>query len=359
MSLAASEMRVVICGGGVVGAACAYYLTLRGVSQVTIVERAAVACHASGKAGGFLAKGWGTELMDRSYELHAELGQTLVGTDYRTVETLQVSIGSQQPGRALLPGWADQCQHLGLMGTHQTTAQVHPRKFTEALVAAAQQRGATLKIGVVQSIATTGSSSDSCQVTGVTIDGCVLECDRVIVALGPWSSKAAEWFPNSIPRGISGQKYTSIVLPTGEGETTPHCLFTDSTQHVELYPRPDELYACGAPESSPVPEDPLTIQANPDSVVAIGKVVAACSSTLGAPQRLKSAQTQACFLPTSPDGDPLIGAIPGVAGAYIATGHSCWGILNAPATGLGMAELIMTGHATSVDLSPYNPARFV
>jgi hypothetical protein len=32
------------------------------------------------------------------------------------------------------------------------------------------------------------------------------------------------------------------------------------------------------------------------------------------------------------DGVPAIGALPGVAGAYVATGHSCWGILNAPAT---------------------------
>src|SRR5437773_7643630 len=36
----------------------------------------------------------------------------------------------------------------------------------------------------------------------------------------------------------------------------------------------------------------------------------------------------------------LIGRVPGVSGAYIATGHSVWGILNAPATGEAMAELI-------------------
>ena len=55
----------------------------------------------------------------------------------------------------------------------------------------------------------------------------------------------------------------------------------------------------------------------------------------------------------------MIGALPGVGGAYIATGHSCWGILNAPATGLGMAELLTKGEATSVDLGPFSPSRFV
>jgi glycine/D-amino acid oxidase-like deaminating enzyme len=67
---------------------------------------------------------------------------------------------------------------------------------------------------------------------------------------------------------------------------------------------------------------------------------------------------QACFLPLSPDGVPVIGPVPGVAGAYVATGHSCWGILNGPATGLAVAELLAHGEARSVDLRAFSPARF-
>ena len=49
-------MRVVICGGGVIGACTAYFLGLRQV-EVVVVERTGVACAASGKSGGFLALG--------------------------------------------------------------------------------------------------------------------------------------------------------------------------------------------------------------------------------------------------------------------------------------------------------------
>jgi hypothetical protein len=42
---------------------------------------------------------------------------------------------------------------------------------------------------------------------------------------------------------------------------------------------------------------------------------------------------------------------------YVATAHSVWGILNAPATGEAMAELILGGTAGTVDLSPFDPAR--
>ena len=50
-------------------------------------------------------------------------------------------------------------------------------------------------------------------------------------------------------------------------------------------------------------------------------------------------------------------AVPGVDGAYVATGHSVWGMLNAPATGEAMAELILDGAAQQVDLRPFAAGR--
>jgi glycine/D-amino acid oxidase-like deaminating enzyme len=41
----------------------------------------------------------------------------------------------------------------------------------------------------------------------------------------------------------------------------------------------------------------------------------------------------------------------------MAAGHGVWGILNAPATGEAMAELIADGAARTVDLRPFDPAR--
>jgi glycine/D-amino acid oxidase-like deaminating enzyme len=50
-------MRVVICGGGVIGACAAYFLRRHGI-DVVVVERTEVAAAASGKAGGFFARDW-------------------------------------------------------------------------------------------------------------------------------------------------------------------------------------------------------------------------------------------------------------------------------------------------------------
>ena len=67
--------------------------------------------------------------------------------------------------------------------------------------------------------------------------------------------------------------------------------------------------------------------------------------------------TGACYRPVTGDGLPLIGAVPGSPGCYVATGHRVWGCLNVSATGEAMAELVLDGAATTVNLSPLEPGR--
>src|SRR4051794_41635382 len=76
-------VRVVICGGGVIGACTAWFLRRRGI-DVVVVERADVAAAASGKAGGFLAPDWGEGSPRhargrRSFPLHWQLPGQIPG----------------------------------------------------------------------------------------------------------------------------------------------------------------------------------------------------------------------------------------------------------------------------------------
>ncbi len=82
-------MRVLIVGGGVIGAAIAYFLSRRG-AQAIVVERTDGACAASGKSGGFLAFDWGDgtslePLARRSFALHANLAEE-IDVDWAEVE---------------------------------------------------------------------------------------------------------------------------------------------------------------------------------------------------------------------------------------------------------------------------------
>src|SRR6478735_7269487 len=104
-----ADMHVVICGGGVIGASIAYFLSRRGVA-VTVVERTGIACAASGKSGGFLARDWcdGTPLAAlarRSFDLHAELAKRLDNDwGYRRLTTWGAVGG---PGRTAHRGTID------------------------------------------------------------------------------------------------------------------------------------------------------------------------------------------------------------------------------------------------------------
>jgi sarcosine oxidase subunit beta len=56
------------------------------------------------------------------------------------------------------------------------------------------------------------------------------------------------------------------------------------------------------------------------------------------------------------DGLPLVGAVPGVEGVYVAAGLGEQAVAAAPAVGRALAEIVVD-RASAVDLSDFRPAR--
>jgi glycine oxidase len=65
----------------------------------------------------------------------------------------------------------------------------------------------------------------------------------------------------------------------------------------------------------------------------------------------------AALRPGSPDNFPILGAVPGWEGLWVASGHFRNGILLAPVTGQLMARSLLKGKQAEA-LSPFSPARF-
>jgi glycine/D-amino acid oxidase-like deaminating enzyme len=343
------------------GASVAYFLARRGVA-VTVVERSGVACAASGKSGGFLALDWCDDsplgpLARASFALHAELARDL-GTDYgyRRMDTFMMAArerGAVGGGHGVeAPRWLDGAGVVrAALGSTETTAQVHPARFTAALIDAAQARGTTLRIGVVEGVAHHGGVAG-----GVVVDGETLEADAVVVAMGPWTGRLAG--PLRLPR-VRGLKGYSVTLDAPD--VPAHALFVDyrtaDGRHLEpeVFPRPDgEVYVCGMADPAPLPDSPEEVEVSEAGCATLARAAGRVSTVLAAARIVRR---QACYRPVTDDGLPLIGRVPGVTGAYVATGHGPWGMLNAPATGLALAELIADGAASLVDLRPFDPAR--
>ena len=357
-------MRVVICGGGVIGACLAYYLSREG-AEVLLVERHEIAGAASGKSGGFLALDWcdGSALAPlarRSFQLHAELADAHGNPwGYRRLDTFG-AVADMRGGLAIdrrsasLPWLRADVMVQGQLGTTETTAQVTPAAFTCGMAEEATARGAECLIGEVTGIAL---DRDGTSVRGVEVDGRLREADAVVIAMGPWSAIAARWLPLPDVYGLKG--HSVVFRPTKP--VPAEALFADIKgdegvgDTPELFARPDgTVYLCGLSGQEPLPADPSVIDADSAATVRLQAMAAALSPDLADAKILAA---QACYRPVTRDGLPLMGAVPGIDGAYVATGHSVWGMLNAPASGEALAQLILAGRSQAVDLSAFDPGR--
>jgi glycine/D-amino acid oxidase-like deaminating enzyme len=356
-------MRVVICGGGAIGACTAYFLSRRGI-DVIVVERAEVAAAASGKAGGFLALDWcaGTPLdalARRSFQLHAALPHEIAGDwAYQRLTAYSGFVVPQCDARRHVQAKLDwlSCGVViaDRLGTPETTAIVHPRKFTSAVMTAAQANGAELRRGQVTGMV---RSADGSRVRGVEVDGAVIEADAIVIAMGPWSLMAAAWV--QLP-AVFGQRSPSLVYETGT-DVPADALFLDYHEQsgavvtVEVFPRADgSTLVTAFPDQAPLPLDPAAVTPDPSEIDRLQAISERLSRAFR-PERIIA--RQACFRPVTQDGLPLIGKVPQSECVYVATGHSVWGILNAPATGEALAELIAQGVSRSTDLYPFDPGR--
>src|SRR5829696_8856707 len=147
--------------------------------------------------------------------------------------------------------------------------------------------------------------------------------------MGPWSILARRWLP--LP-GIFGLKGHSLVFETGP-QIPPEALFLECQEGMgavsspEVFPRADgTTYVCAISSESPLPVDPADVAPDPGAIEQLSAMCRRLSPALGSATVLAA---QTCHRPVTRHGMPLIGPVAGVEGAYLATGHSVWGILNA------------------------------
>ncbi|CAN6634018.1 putative oxidoreductase Tda3p [Trichomonascus vanleenenianus] len=414
--MAKKKQEIVIVGAGIIGACTAYYLTRHPdfdpeQYHVTVLEARRPAGGASGKAGGLLAT-WAfpQQIVPLSFKLHQQLADEYNGEEewgYRRVTTLAVNgtitsatdrgdedevssssdesinrhkkkpRNAQSPkhsaaSKAFPPGldWLKPgvIEDWSQLSDTSSTAQVHPYKFTTYLLRKAVESGSVdLVIGKVEKI-----RSDQDRAVGVqylpratesnpTPSLVDLDADHIVLTLGPWTSKLLPGCP------ISGLRAHSITIAP-ERPVSAHAMFTElkivksransKIVSPEIYPRRDEVYVCGEGDNlAPVPESTDEVEVIRDRCDDLFVYAGGMSNELKNGRILRR---QACYLPVvdvpSCSG-PFIGPT-SVSGLYLASGHSCWGINNAPGTGKVMAEIILEGAPKSASIAGLEPSKF-
>ncbi|KAG7357305.1 iminodiacetate oxidase [Nitzschia inconspicua] len=359
--------KVLIAGSGVIGTSTAFFLAKEfGISTTLIDPSGSIAPAASGKAGGFLALDWNDyssvgPLTRRSFTLHQNIADLLGAStiQYRrlTCASIRVGDGSGRPKGRKLEGieWAEGDNAMAdarSLGDESTIAQVHPKKLCQRMwehVQSLTNESSLVKGSVVEAVYEVKDGKK--QLVGAKLDDeTVLEGDALLFSCGPWTAD-----------NMFGTKYHSLVVPTTK--TLSQCVFFSGFGDPEVYVRPDNTAYCTGFPDPPVrvTERPGQEEVRSDAIAKIQKSVEMASSmsddlllsTVG-----DDAVRQACYLPSTADGSPMMGPLPDQPQTFVCTGHTCWGILMGPASGEAMANLIARGDSPHVDLTPFDPARF-
>jgi glycine/D-amino acid oxidase-like deaminating enzyme len=144
--------------------------------------------------------------------------------------------------------------------------------------------------------------------------------------MGPWSILAALSLPLPAVFGLKGH---SLVFDTGRAIPGGSRQPAGDALSPEIFPRADDTtYVRTISSETPLPIDPAQVAPDPGAIERLEAMCASLSPVLSSTKILARQAITA-------DGLPLIGRVMGVAGAYVATGHSVWGILNAPTAGRG------------------------
>lgn len=362
--MSAQSADVVICGGGVLGAALAYELAGSGARPL-LIESRAIASGASGKAAGLLSPAsdaraagslgplWRASLA-RHHELVPELEadgapgygfeespSLLITADAAEARTLRAAAPSQwlEPDEVRARcAWIDGPIEGGLL--REASAAIDPPAFTGALIHAAQTRGARIEHGRV-----TGLSLSGGVVAGMQVDGEFVRTETVVLAMGPWTSEAGAWIGLHVPVTPLKGQILRLRLPPAAAETR----FSDTDGNY-MARKADGLVYVGTTEEQVGFDETPTVAARLQILRQASRFVSAVSGA-------EIVEQTACLRPLSPDGLPILGAAPGLSGAYIATGHGRAGLLLAPGSAAALAAHI-TGESPSIDLTPFDPARF-
>jgi glycine/D-amino acid oxidase-like deaminating enzyme len=346
-------LKILVLGAGVIGAATALFLARRGAA-VALVERAAPACAASGKAGGFLALDWcdglpRAPLSRRGFALHGELAREAADAlGHRPVETWLVAAGG---GGERAPWLGAGFHLLERLGEPTTTALVDPARLTRWLVErAVASRGAARRSARPKGLEPDGPG------WRLRLAGATLRGEAVVLALGPWTNLARSWIELPPVFALLGHSLRVEL----EEPLPPRVLFArlDPARHgvgeLEIYPRADgNVVVAGLSRPARPPAEPTAVGPDPG---AAERLIAVARAVLPALARARRVEPRACLRPVSADGTPLLGPLPGRPGLWLATGHGPWGILEAPATGELLADLVL-GTTPRLDPRPFDPAR--
>ncbi|MBR9651400.1 GcvT family protein [Thalassovita aquimarina] len=391
MSALPSSARVVIIGGGVVGASALYHLAKAGWRDCVLLEKneltAGSTWHAAGNVPTF-SSSWSIMNMQRySAELYRQLGDAVdypmnyhvtgsvrIGHSAERLQEFQrVKAMGRHQGMNLEVMTPDELRAVyPFLETHDLSGglydpydgDIDPAQLTQALAKGARMEGAHVE--------------RFCPVTGARREGgeWILEtpkgeirCEYVVNAAGYYAQQVGRLFGREVPMMVMSHQYLLFdTIPELEtwsrdaGHKLPLLRDVDSSYYLRqekyglnLGPYEGNCKAHWVTPDDPFPED-FSFQLYPDDLDRLEWHIGDAMARVPLLEQANLTRVINGPIPYTPDGNPLIGPMPGVPNAFEACVFT-FGICQGGGAGKVLAEWITEG-ATEWDMWSCDPRRF-
>lgn len=391
MSELPSHARVVIIGGGAVGVSSLYHLAKEGWTDCVLLEKNELTSgstwHAAGNVPTF-SSSWSLMNMQRySAELYRDLAEKVgYPMNYHVTGSLRLAHDKERmrefqraAGMGRYQGMAMKVIGANEVRNHYPFLEVHdlagalydpndgdidPAQLTQALAKGARDLGAK----IIRFCPVTSVRREQDQWIVVTPQG-EISCDYVVNAAGYRAGEVAAMFGRKLPMMVMSHQYILFdeipelkAWSQEKGQKLPLLRDVDSSYYLRqekygmnLGPYESNCRAHWASDDDKMPDD-FSFQLFPDDLErlewylndAIERVpllgTAGLSKVINGP------------IPYTPDGNPLIGPMPGVPNAFEACVFT-FGIAQAGGAGKVLAEWVMEGR-TEWDMWSCDPRRF-
>ncbi|MFD0859810.1 GcvT family protein [Roseovarius aquimarinus] len=394
MSNFPSTARVVIIGGGAVGASGLYHLARAGWTDCVLLEKneltAGSTWHAAGNCPTF-STSWAIMNMQRyGAELYRGLAEAVdypmnyhvtgslrLGHSEERVQEFQRACGmGRYQGMDMRMMSPDEAKAMyPFLETHDlkgvlydpNDGDIDPSQLTQALAKGARDLGARIE--------------RFCPATGVTRDGTEwivhtekgdIRCEYVVNAAGYYAQKVGEWFKpyggRTVPMMVMSHQYLltdeipEIAEHTAKHGKLPLLRDVDSSYYLRqektglnLGPYERNCKAHWITPDDPFPED-FSFQLYPDDLERLEWYIEDAMARVPLLGQAGINKVINGPIPYAPDGLPLLGPMPGVPNAFEACVFT-FGIAQAGGAGKVLAEWITEG-GTEWDMWSVDPRRY-
>ena len=376
--------RVVIIGGGVIGASVAYHLALMGWTDVLLLEQGQLSCgttwHAAGLVGQLRATENGTRLVQYSTELYGRLeeetglsagfrrcgGVTVARTHDRMVQlrrTAATAEAYQLDCELITPSQAR--DRYPIMAVDDIVGAIwlpgdgraNPTDLTAALARGARDRGVLIR----ERVRVTGIRTRAGAVTGVHTDRGDIEAEIVVNCAGQWAKQVGAMCGVTVPLHSAEHFYVVTERVDGAHRDLPvlrdpdgYTYFKEEVGGLVVGGFEPEAKPWVAPDELPYPFEFRLLDEDWDHFAILMDSAIARIPVLADTGIKKFYNGPESF---TPDNQFILGEAPELRNFFVGAGFNSVGIASAGGAGRALAEWIIEGEP-SLDLSAVDIRRF-